>query len=114
MGRKHTQKGARDTVFMTGLDKSPTKNNAKNQGLAHKNTSIMKNNFTNAEMKIQKTKAQNDICGHEEPDKDDDGFEIQLEDEYEDDDYNIYFDKNSLLAHINFLEDDNLFKINLL
>jgi len=37
-----------------------------------------------------------------------------LEDEYEDDDFNIYFDKASLLAHINFLEDDNLFKINLL
>lgn len=39
--------------------------------------------------------------------------EIQLSDPYEDDDYKIYFDKNSLLAHINFLEDDNLFKINL-
>ena len=37
-----------------------------------------------------------------------------MEDEYEDDDFNIYFDKASLLAHINFLEDDNLFKINLL
>jgi len=40
--------------------------------------------------------------------------EIQIEDPYEDDDFKIYFDKNSLLAHINFLEDDNLFKINLL
>ena len=36
---------------------------------------------------------------------------LDLEDPYEDDDYNIYFDKNSLLEFLNFLEDDNLFKI---
>lgn len=39
---------------------------------------------------------------------------IDLDDPYSDDDFNIYFDKASLLEHLNFLEDDNLFKINLL
>lgn len=39
-------------------------------------------------------------------------FEIQLEEDYEDDDYKIYFDKNGLLNFINSIEDDNLFKIN--
>ena len=39
---------------------------------------------------------------------------MQLTDEYEDDDFTIYFDKPSLLAYLGHLEDDNLFKINLL
>jgi hypothetical protein len=39
--------------------------------------------------------------------------EIQLDEDYEDTDYKIYFDKASLLNHITFLEDDNLFKIHL-
>lgn len=41
-------------------------------------------------------------------------FEVNINDAYEDDDFTIYFDKNTLLNHINHLEDDNLFKINLL
>lgn len=32
---------------------------------------------------------------------------------YQDDDYNIYFDKRGLLEHLAALEDDNLFKIHL-
>lgn len=39
---------------------------------------------------------------------------IELSEPYEDDDYKIYFDNRNLLSHLNFLEDDNLFKINLL
>jgi len=39
---------------------------------------------------------------------------ISLSDDYEDDDFQIYFDKAQLLNHLNFLEDDNLFNINLL
>lgn len=39
---------------------------------------------------------------------------IELSEPYEDDDYKIYFDQRNLLSHLNFLEDDNLFKINLL
>jgi len=39
---------------------------------------------------------------------------LDLNDPYEDDDFNIYFDKAQLIQHLNFLEDDNLFKINLL
>jgi len=39
---------------------------------------------------------------------------IDLNDPYEDNDFNIYFDKAQLIQHLNFLEDDNLFKINLL
>lgn len=39
--------------------------------------------------------------------------EIGLEDPYEDDDYKIYFDRAGLAKYVNFLEDDNLFKINL-
>lgn len=39
---------------------------------------------------------------------------MSLSDDYEDDDFTIYFDKPSLLNHLNHLEDDNLFKINLL
>lgn len=39
---------------------------------------------------------------------------MSLNDFYEDDDFNIYFDKAQLLNHLNHLEDDNLFKINLL
>jgi hypothetical protein len=35
--------------------------------------------------------------------EDDSQYEIQLSDKYEDDDYKIYFDKQSLLAHITFL-----------
>lgn len=38
-------------------------------------------------------------------------FELGLEDDYEDDDFTIYFNKDTLLAHINYLQDDNLFKI---
>jgi hypothetical protein len=41
-------------------------------------------------------------------------IEIDIEDPYEDDDFEIYFDKNTLLSHLDKLEDDNLFKINLL
>jgi len=40
-------------------------------------------------------------------------IDINLEDPYEDDDFKIYFDKASLMAHLNHLEDDNLFKIHL-
>ena len=43
----------------------------------------------------------------------DEPAELQLDDAYSDDDFNIYFDRNSLLQHLNNLEDDNLFKINL-
>jgi hypothetical protein len=39
---------------------------------------------------------------------------MSLNDPYEDDDFKIYFDKATLLSHLNHLEDDNLFKINLL
>jgi len=39
---------------------------------------------------------------------------MSLNDSYEDDDFEIYFDKATLLNHLNHLEDDNLFKINLL
>ena len=42
------------------------------------------------------------------------GLNMQLTDEYEDDDFTIYFDKQSLLNRLNQLEDDNLFKIWLL
>ena len=38
---------------------------------------------------------------------------LTLEDPYEDDDFKIYFSKQSLLHHLNHLEDDNLFKIHL-
>ena len=41
----------------------------------------------------------------------DDKWEVQLDDEYEDDDYEIHFDKQSLIAFIVHLEDSNLFKI---
>ena len=41
-------------------------------------------------------------------------LKISLNDWYEDDDFEIYFDKATLLNHLNHLEDDNLFKINLL
>lgn len=40
-------------------------------------------------------------------------FDLNLDDPYEDDDFNYYFDKASLLNHITQLEDDNLFKIRL-
>jgi|TARA_B110000285_G_C15124989_1_gene619578 hypothetical protein len=43
----------------------------------------------------------------------DDKWEVQLDDEYEDDDYAIHFDKQSLIAFIVHLEDSNLFKIDL-
>lgn len=43
----------------------------------------------------------------------DDQWEVQLDDEYEDDDYEIHFDKQSLIAFIVHLEDSNLFKIDL-
>ena len=36
---------------------------------------------------------------------------LELDDPYEDNDFKIYFDKDSLLEFLNFLEDDNLFKI---
>jgi len=39
---------------------------------------------------------------------------MSLNDSYEDDDFEIHFDKATLLNHLNHLEDDNLFKINLL
>ena len=39
--------------------------------------------------------------------------EIQISDQYEDDDFKIYFDKKSLLQHIHGLEDQNLFQISL-
>lgn len=35
--------------------------------------------------------------------------EIRINDQYEDDDFHIYFDKKSLLQHIHGLEDQNLF-----
>lgn len=43
----------------------------------------------------------------------DDKWEVQLDDDYEDDDYEIRFDKQSLIAFIVHLEDSNLFKIDL-
>jgi hypothetical protein len=54
--------------------------------------------------------------GDEYADEDQQNIEltIDLNDPYEDDDFNIYFDKAQLIQHLNFLEDDNLFKINLL
>ena len=48
------------------------------------------------------------------PEEEDIALTIDLDDPYQDNDFKIYFDKASLLAHLNFLEDDNLFKINLL
>jgi len=39
--------------------------------------------------------------------------EIELTDPYEDEDFKIYFDKRSLIEYLNFLEEDNLFKIHL-
>ena len=39
---------------------------------------------------------------------------LSLDDDYEDEDFKIYFDKQTLINHLNNLEDDNLFKINLL
>ena len=39
---------------------------------------------------------------------------IDLNDEYEDDDFEIYFTKDSLLEHLDYLEEDNLFKIHLI
>lgn len=39
--------------------------------------------------------------------------DLTLNDPYEDDDFNIYFDKQSLLAFMTVLEEDNLFKIHL-
>ena len=36
---------------------------------------------------------------------------MQLDDEYEDDDFNVYFDKPSLLNRLNELEEENLFRI---
>ena len=42
-----------------------------------------------------------------------DKWEVQLDDDYEDDDYDIHFDKQSLIAFIVHLEDSNLFKIDL-
>lgn len=43
----------------------------------------------------------------------DDKWEVQLDDEYEDDDYEIHFDKQSLIAFIVHLEDSSVFKIGL-
>lgn len=40
-------------------------------------------------------------------------IDIGLNDPYEDDDFNIYFDRAQLMAHIDHLEGDSLFKINL-
>jgi hypothetical protein len=39
--------------------------------------------------------------------------QIMLDEAYTDNDYKIYFDRQSLLAHVTELEDDNLFKITL-
>lgn len=36
---------------------------------------------------------------------------IDLTDKYVDKDFKIYFDKKSLFDHLNNLEDDNLFRI---
>lgn len=36
---------------------------------------------------------------------------IQLEDDYEDDDFTIYFDKPSLINRLSELEEENLFRI---
>ena len=36
---------------------------------------------------------------------------IELSDKYTDQDFKIYFDKKTLLDHLNHLEDDNLFRI---
>ena len=40
-------------------------------------------------------------------------IDISLDDPYEDDDYHIYFDKAQLMARIDWLEGDSLFKIKL-
>ena len=39
--------------------------------------------------------------------------DIELQADYEDNDFEIYFDKFSLLDHLAHLEEDNLFKIHL-
>lgn len=41
------------------------------------------------------------------------GENIDINGTYEDDDFEIYFDKFSLLEHLAHLEEDNLFKIHL-
>ena len=38
--------------------------------------------------------------------------DISFSDDYEDDDFENYFEKPDLLAFFQFMEDDNLFKIN--
>ena len=40
-------------------------------------------------------------------------LELGLNDPYEDEDFQIYFDRAQLMAHIDHLEGDSLFKINL-
>ena len=40
-------------------------------------------------------------------------FDIDLDKPYEDDDFQIYFDKGGLLEHLSNLEEDNLFRIHL-
>lgn len=38
---------------------------------------------------------------------------MEMEDDYSDDDFTIYFDRAQLLNHLNHLEDENLFRIKL-
>ena len=40
-------------------------------------------------------------------------LEVSLDDPYEDNDFHIYFDRAQLMGHIDHLEGDSLFKINL-
>lgn len=103
---------------MTAVDKSPTKGGWKKTNasvLMKELEPSLKKGFSKASNPASKA----DITSLKDdsilqlPDSPTSDHSIQLSEQYEDDDYKIYFDKASLLNHIAFLEDDNLFKIHL-
>ena len=104
-------------TFMTQVGLSPNKGSKKTIASIVINKDLDATSKKVSKTSYQASKAdQSSIKGDsilQLPDSPKSDHEIQLSEPYEDDDYKIYFDKVSLLNHITFMEDDNLFKIHL-
>lgn len=85
----------------------PSKENQQSRVQKPAATLAIKNDKSNPKAKEKDAENNTFDSGPEEI------WEVQLDDEYEDDDFYIHFDKQSLVGFIAHLEDDNLFKIDL-
>lgn len=102
--------------ILDGLKKKINKDletTSKSNLLGGKNTNSQASNLRGSSHTGSRGGIKGDKSENDQQEQDNQQFDLNLDDPYEDDDFNYYFDKASLLNHITQLEDDNLFKIRL-